>query len=148
MILALILTNLLCFGSLFYFYKREKKRFFNYIAENLDPGSPSQIFAFTDVLAKQIGQAAIASVKGTVNQTRATEAKHEKSLEAAIAGDLISSKSPIMAWISQMPQVQALLKKNPSILPLAMQYFANKTPAGNNHNKEYTSVDSFNLNQF
>jgi len=148
MIIALILTNLLCFGSFFYFYKREKKRFFNYITENLDPEKPSQVFAFTGVLAKQIAQAAVASVKGTVNQSRAVEARREKSLETAVTSDLISMQSPIMGMISQMPQVQALLKKNPNIIPLAMQYFASKSQGASSSNDEHAQVASIDINQF
>jgi len=125
MTLALILTILACFGSLLYLYKREKKRFFNYMRENLDPEKSSQIYGVTNVFAQQLGHAVLASVKGTGMGKASGTARLEKAVDAAIVKDSIGLQSPELAAILQLfPGVNKIIDKNPLAAGFAAQKLA------------------------
>ena len=136
MIIALILTNL-AIGTFFFMYVRhEKRRFFTYLRNNLDPEKESQIYGVTNVFAQQLGQAVMASIKGTMQGKASGAARLDKAVDAAIVKDSISLQSPELAAIlSLFPGVDRLINKNPLAAGIAAQKLVGmlgKRP-GDNH---------------
>ncbi len=132
-ILALILTNIALFAGLFLYYRREKARFFNYLKDNLDPEKPSQIYGFTDVLAKQMGQAAISSLKGTAMAQASGVVRGEKAVDAAMLQDGITAMNPLIGLaIEQLPQLKKLIRNKPEMAAMAAQKIAGMLNKDNN----------------
>lgn len=133
MLLTLILVNLSMFGALIFFYIREKRRFFSFIANNLDPGKPSHIYAVSEVIANQFCQAAMTSFKGTVAGKASGQARAEKGIEGAIVKDMITLADPRMgAVMSMMPSLEKWVNKNPQLAGMAAQKLSGMFATGDN----------------
>jgi len=121
-VLTIILTQIAIFLGIYLIYRLEKRRFFDFLKKNLDPGKPSQIYGVTDVIAKQLAQAAISSLKmGDLNKS-SQAVRQEKAMDAAIVKDMIDMNNPgLGALIKMLPNVNKWVGKNPDMAALAAQ---------------------------
>lgn len=142
MIAALIITQICLFAGLYAVYRIEKRRFFNFLRKNLDPEQPSQIYGVTDVIAKQVAQSALSSLKmGGLNKN-SQEVRQNRAADAAIVKDMISINNPgLGALISMLPSAEKLVNKNPQMAAIIAQKLSGlMAGGGNGENTKVTSI--------
>lgn len=120
-ILVLLLLVIVAISIIFF----RAYRAFNVFISPSEPGKPSPMALAVDAASAFIARALLAQFKGFLMGLQSGQSRGEK----AIQGDLIeglAAQNPIAAVLMSFPALRKSLRRNPSLMDVALSALSNK----------------------
>lgn len=131
--LTVIIALLVCLclvNTLLFVRFKGATRQFDIFFRPAGEGQPSPAARIAESVAALFAAELVKALKGNLQGDRITQAHMAKTVEKAIAADVLQSQSPgLAAILSQMPTLQRKLTANPALMQYAIQ-FLNRFAAG------------------